>query len=148
MRSVRRIVWFGVFVCLVSLRASVGDSWRRPTEFEVFSENERIVAHITPASSRLVRRGLGVFEPPAFSRETASLTDDVSDTLLRKFVYGPGIDEPICMIDVTDNNAVYYYHFDPLGSIVVFCDANGMPVEKHEYDVFGEPTLYGALGIG
>ncbi len=70
MRSGRRIVWFGVFVCLVSLRASIGDSWRRPTEFEVFSENERIVAHITPASSGLVRRGLGVFEPPAFSRET------------------------------------------------------------------------------
>jgi hypothetical protein len=69
MRSVRKIVWFGVFVCLVSLRASLGDSPRPPTECEVFSENERIVGHITPASSRLVRRGLGVFEPPGFSRE-------------------------------------------------------------------------------
>ena len=35
-----------------------------------------------------------------------------NNTLVRKFIYGPGIDEPICMIDVTDSNAVYYYHFD------------------------------------
>ncbi len=44
---------------------------------------------------------------------------DGSDTLLRRFIYGPGIDEPICMIDVADSNAVYYYHFDGLGSVVV-----------------------------
>ncbi len=70
MSSVRKIVWFGAFVCLVSLRASVGSTWSRPTDFEVFSENERIVADITPASTRLVRRGLGV-GPPGFSEETA-----------------------------------------------------------------------------
>jgi len=40
---------------------------------------------------------------------------DVNNTLLRKFVYGPGIDEPICMIDVADGNTVYYYHFDGVG---------------------------------
>ena len=42
---------------------------------------------------------------------------DGNDTLLRKFIYGPGIDEPIITIDVTDSNAVYYYHFDGLGSV-------------------------------
>jgi YD repeat-containing protein len=45
-----------------------------------------------------------------------------SGTLLRKFVYGPGIDEPICMIDVADNNAVYYYHFDGLGSVIALSE--------------------------
>lgn len=39
-------------------------------------------------------------------------------SLVRKFIYGPGIDEPICMIDVADSNTVYYYHFDGLGSVV------------------------------
>ena len=41
-------------------------------------------------------------------------------TLVRKFIYGPGIDEPIMMIDVADNNTVYYYHFDGLGSVAAF----------------------------
>lgn len=43
---------------------------------------------------------------------------DGNDTLLRKFIYGPGIDEPICMIDVdgeTETN--YYYHYDGLGNV-------------------------------
>jgi len=44
---------------------------------------------------------------------------DGSDVLLRKSIYGSGIDEPICMIGVADSNAVYYYHFDGLGSVVV-----------------------------
>jgi YD repeat-containing protein len=39
---------------------------------------------------------------------------DGNDNLLRKFIYGPGIDEPICTIDVTDSNAIYYYHIDGL----------------------------------
>jgi len=32
---------------------------------------------------------------------------DAGDTLLRKFIYGPGIDEAICMIDVADSNGLY-----------------------------------------
>jgi len=66
---------------------------------------------------------------------------DGSDNLLRKFIYGPGIDEPICMIDVADNNAVYYYHFDGLGSVAALSDDGGQMTEKYEYDVFGGTTI-------
>jgi RHS repeat-associated protein len=59
----------------------------------------------------------------------------------RKFIYGPGIDEPICLIDATDSNAVYYYHFDGLGSVVALSDVNNVPVERYAYDVFGRPTI-------
>jgi RHS repeat-associated protein len=69
---------------------------------------------------------------------------DGSGNLLRKFVYGPGIDEPICMIDVTDSNAVYYYHFDGLGSVAALSDASANIVESYSYDVFGAPTIYDA----
>ncbi|MBW7991992.1 MAG: hypothetical protein FVQ84_18520 [Planctomycetes bacterium] len=69
---------------------------------------------------------------------------DGSDNLLRKFVYGPGIDEPIYMVDVTDSNGVYYYHFDGLGSVVAFSDVNNVIVESYSYDVFGAPTIYDA----
>jgi len=66
---------------------------------------------------------------------------DNSGTLLRKFVYGPGIDEPICLIDVADNNAVYYYHRDGLGSVVAISDANADIVEEYSYDVYGLATI-------
>ena len=34
--------------------------------------------------------------------------------------YGPGIDEPICFIDVDGQTETkYYYHFDGLGSVAV-----------------------------
>ena len=61
--------------------------------------------------------------------------------LARKFIYGPGIDEPILMIDVTDSNAVYYYHFDGLGSVAALSDVNSDIVETYSYDVFGQPTI-------
>ena len=69
---------------------------------------------------------------------------DGSDNLLRKFIYGPGIDEPICMMDVAAGNAVYYYHFDGLGSVVALSDVNNVVVESYSYDVFGAPTIYDA----
>jgi RHS repeat-associated protein len=71
---------------------------------------------------------------------------DGNDTLLRKFVYGPGIDEPICMIDVADSNAIYYYHFDGLGSVAALSDVNNVVVERYSYDVFGEPNITSSVG--
>jgi RHS repeat-associated protein len=66
--------------------------------------------------------------------------------LLRKFVYGPGIDEPICLIDVLDGDKVYYYHFDGLGSVIALSDANASIVERYSYDVFGEPNTISSIG--
>jgi hypothetical protein len=39
--------------------------------------------------------------------------------LLRKFIYGPGLDEPICLLEVAENDAVYDYHLDGLGSVMM-----------------------------
>jgi RHS repeat-associated protein len=63
---------------------------------------------------------------------------DGFDNLLRKYIYGPGIDQPICMIDVADANETYYYHFDGLGSVVALTDDAGDTVEVYEYSIFGE----------
>jgi len=56
---------------------------------------------------------------------------------LRKYIYGPGIDQPICMIDVEDSNAVSYYHYDGLGSVVALSDEDGDTIQVYEYDVYG-----------
>ena len=60
---------------------------------------------------------------------------DGSGTLRRKFIYGPGMDEPICLIEVADNNAVYYYHFDGLGSGVALSDVQSL---RYSLGVVGE----------
>ena len=71
---------------------------------------------------------------------------DGSNTLLRKFIYGPGIDKPICMIDVADGNTIYYYHFDGLGSVIALSDVNSVIVERYSYDVFGKPNTTSTIG--
>ena len=63
---------------------------------------------------------------------------DGNNHLLRKFLCGPGIDQPISMIDVKDSNATYYYHYDALGSVVALSDAGGDTVEVYEYSVYGQ----------
>lgn len=69
------------------------------------------------------------------------------DNLLRKFVYGPGIDEPICLIDVDGQSEdIYYYHFDGLGSVVALSDSSANIVEQYSYDVFGEPNRVSSIG--
>jgi len=66
---------------------------------------------------------------------------DGNNNLLRKYIYGPGIDQPVCMIEVADANAVYYYHFDALGSVVALSDAAGDTVQTYEYSVYGEVAV-------
>jgi RHS repeat-associated protein len=58
--------------------------------------------------------------------------------LKRKYIYGPGVDQPICMIDTMTSPAVTsYYHFDGLGSVTALTNASGNTVEVYEYDVYG-----------
>ena len=66
---------------------------------------------------------------------------DGNNNLLRKYIFGPGIDQPVCMIEVADANAVYYYHFDALGSVVALSNAAGDTVQTYEYSVYGEVAV-------
>lgn len=50
------------------------------------------------------------------------------------------------MIDIADGNAIYYYHYDGLGSVVALSDSSGNIVERYTYDVFGEPNVWDANG--
>ncbi len=66
--------------------------------------------------------------------------------MAREFVYDPGIDEPICMIDITAGGTVYYYHLDGLGSVAALSNNNGGILEQYEYDVFGDVTILSPSG--
>lgn len=67
---------------------------------------------------------------------------DGNHNLLRKFVYVPRVDEPVCMIDAVDSNEPYYYHFDSSGSFMASSDVNNVVVEKYAYDAFGQPAIH------
>jgi len=66
--------------------------------------------------------------------------------LLRKYIYGARVDEPVCMlenpasdgIDVADNNKAYYYHFDGLGSVVALSDSDGDSCQSYQYSAYGQ----------
>ena len=50
--------------------------------------------------------------------------------LVRKYIYGPGIDEPVAMINVDGVNEMwYFYHYDGLGSVVALSNTSGTIVE-------------------
>ena len=63
---------------------------------------------------------------------------DSNNNLLRKYIHGPRVDEPVCMIDVADSNAVYYYHYDAPGSVVALSDSDGDSCQSYEYSVYGQ----------
>jgi RHS repeat-associated protein len=66
---------------------------------------------------------------------------NASGALLRKFVYGSGIDEPVLM---ESSGTQYYYHFDGLGSVREISNAAGAVVEKYAYDVYGKMRISNA----
>ncbi len=66
---------------------------------------------------------------------------DGNNNLLRKYIYGPGVDQPISMIEVAQSNTTYYYHFDALGSVVALSDAAGDTVQTYQYSVYGEAAV-------
>jgi RHS repeat-associated protein len=72
---------------------------------------------------------------------------DGSGNLLRKYIHGPNIDEPVCMINVGgESETKYYYHFDGLGSVAALTDNSGQKIETYRYDPFGKTAIRWANG--
>ena len=64
---------------------------------------------------------------------------DINSNLKRKYIYGPGVDEPVSMTEAAGSYAgTYYYHFDALGSVMALTNSSGNTVEVYEYGVFGQ----------
>ena len=66
---------------------------------------------------------------------------DGNNNLLHKYIYGPGVDQPVCMIEVADSNEPYYYHYDGLGSVVALSDSSGDTVQTYEYSIYGQVAV-------
>ena len=68
---------------------------------------------------------------------------DGAGQLLRKYIYGPGLDEPVLMQVGTTR---YYYLFDSLGSVIGLTDASGGLFEAYRYSVYGQPLQASTVG--
>ncbi len=68
-------------------------------------------------------------------------------SLTKKYIYGPGMDNPVAMIDCTGQSDVWYYYYaDALGSIRLMTDGGGTPVESYSYNVYGRPRVMFSAG--
>jgi RHS repeat-associated protein len=76
------------------------------------------------------------------------IAEYVSGALVRKFIYGPGIDEPLAMIIPSGGNAgTYWYFYDGLGSVVALVNGStGAIVERYIYDAFGNTAVCDGQG--
>ena len=71
-------------------------------------------------------------------------------SLTKKYIYGPGIDNPVAMINVGGGSETWFYYYkDVLGSIRLITNASGAVVEAYTYDPYGQPrVMRGAYGAG
>jgi RHS repeat-associated protein len=74
-----------------------------------------------------------------YDDEDAILESDAAGKPLRGFVHGPGIDEPLALIDYQRKDA-WYYHTDAIGSVIALSDSKGALANAYRYDPFGVLT--------
>lgn len=66
--------------------------------------------------------------------------DGTSGTLIARYVFGPGFDEPLIRVDIAGVKT--YLHSDRQGSIIARSNASGAVLDKYKYSSFGEtPSL-------
>jgi len=75
-----------------------------------------------------------VLQLQTITYDDATLATTTTET---RFIHGPGIDEPLAMVEDGDT---YYYHAGGLGSIVAMTDDSLNIVQHYSYDSFGSPT--------
>ncbi len=70
---------------------------------------------------------------------------DGSNSLLRRYVHGPGVDEPLAWYEGSGTTGRRFLHSDERGSIVAVTDSAGSIVATNSYDEYGIPAA-GNLG--
>jgi RHS repeat-associated protein len=127
-----------------------------------YDEENRLVRALSPGvgyvdyTYDLLGRRISRYEVVgAWSEETTYVWDGAhiiaeytDGSLTKKYIYGPGMDNPVAMINVDwqGGETWYYYYADALGSIRLLCDAGGVIRESYTYDPYGQPIMMRAAG--
>jgi RHS repeat-associated protein len=77
---------------------------------------------------------------------------DTSGHVVRRYVHGPGQDEPIIWYEGAGTAAPYYLHADERGSVIAVTDGSGAALSTETYDAYGaraasNPTYAGRYGF-
>jgi len=64
---------------------------------------------------------------------------DNANSLLRRYVHGPGVDEPLVWYEGTGTSDRRFHHADERGSIVATSDSSGAMLSVNTYDEYGIP---------
>jgi len=67
--------------------------------------------------------------------------DAAGTAVLRKYVHGPGVDEPIVWYEGATATAKNWLYKDHLGSVVATANATGASTATYTYGPFGEPNV-------
>ena len=62
-----------------------------------------------------------------------------SNALLRRYVHGPGVDEPLTWYEGTGTTDRRWFHADERGSVVAVSNASGAVTSTNAYDEYGIP---------
>ena len=71
------------------------------------------------------------------------MVEEYTDGQFSAYLYGNNIDEAL---QIKRGLSVYYYHTNHLGSTMALSDADGVIVERVDYDAYGQPTFFDADG--
>ena len=124
------------------------DSENRLTEVRE-QDNDLVATYVYDYADRRIQKTVegnpDVVTKYAYSGDQIIAEYNGSGTLLKKYVYGTGIDEVICMVNVSLSQT-YYYHHDGLGNVIALSDSSKDIVERYSYDAFGNVTIRDASG--
>ncbi len=117
-------------------------------------DNRLKTASKTGLAAALAYDGEGRLRQTAIAGVTSNLLYDGQDllaeydgsgNLLRRYVHGPGIDEPLVWYEGTGTTQKTWLYGDHLGSIVATADGSGTSTAVYSYGPWGEPNV--ATGV-
>ena len=121
------------------------------TNFTYDVENRLVLAEGTKNASlvydpngRLWQTSGGGFGTTQFLYDGDELIGEYNGagTLLRRYVHGPGVDEPVMWAEGSLLTDLRFYHPDHQGSIVATANAAGARFETYTYDEYGVPNTH------
>ena len=121
---------------------------------DVYTYNSRNAMTSGPGAQRLYRNPLGLTNQLIRTNNSAITFDYVganlatefeNNAVARRYVYGPGADEPLVWYEGAGTNDRRWLHADERGSVVAVTNISGQTLALNTYDEYGIP---GAANIG
>ncbi|WP_086133320.1 RHS repeat-associated core domain-containing protein [Methylocaldum sp. SAD2] len=113
-------------------------------------DNRLKTASKTGLAAALAYDGEGRLRQTAIAGVTSNLLYDGQDllaeydgsgNLLRRYVHGPGVDEPLVWYEGTGTATKTWLYGDHLGSLVATADTSGTSTAVYSYGPWGEPNV-------